>query len=604
MAEKEQLDIILKAKDQYSKEVTRMENKFKISAKSLAVMGTAVAGAIAGLGAIVQKTANAGDEFQKMALRTGFSVKALSELAHAAELSGTTINQMESSFRKLSKNMSDANDGSAEQVRAFEALGVSVLDANGQLKNSEDAFDEIVAKMADMENETQRTALAMTVFGKSGAQMLPLIKAGTKGIDEMRESAANLGITFTQETADQAAKFNDNMLELTRNVTGLSNSIGNTLIPVVNKLFAIFEDQETVIPKTTQQIQDRIKSLSESLDGIGDQFSGGMAAKLRKELNDLYTELATRQQGPILSGPGGKAVEVDKPKKSPVLKTEKELAAIAKTKVDFQAAEVQRLTEFGIWEASEADKQRVTWANTEAERTANAKTEEEKRAASRQEALERQGDLDAAVIISEYELEQSFNASMAQLDKERTANALKEGKKRVADQKAMNKLKLSATISTAGSISSALDSLNTLNEGRNKSIFQALKVARTAEAVVNTYAGANQALAAYPPPYNFIAAGAVIAAGLANIAVIQSTSFGSSGGGGSSAAVPPTIQPPDTIDTPTLPTTDQGQSQPAQEVTVIINNPLSSENWDAIAEDEIIPAITRAGTRNVTIGVS
>ena len=260
--QKEKLDIILKAKDQYSQELGRMENRFKVSAKSLAIAGTAAAAVVSSLTAVVMKTAKAGDEFQKMSLRTGFSVKSLSELAHAAELSGTTIQQMEVGFRKLSKNMMDARDGSIAQKRAFDALNITVTTSNGELRDSETVFNEIVATMAGMKNETERSALAMTIFGRSGATMLPLIKSGTAGIDKMRQRAQELGIAFDEDTADAAALFNDNLLEMERNATGAAYAIGNKLIPKVNAFFQFFEDLKKFDTfnediKKTYQLQPR-----------------------------------------------------------------------------------------------------------------------------------------------------------------------------------------------------------------------------------------------------------------------------------------------------------------------------------------------------------
>src|SRR6056297_299235 len=79
-----------------------------------------ILGATAALYGIAQKTANAGDEIQKMALRTGFSTEALSEFKHAAEISGTSIDSMEKGVKRMQRTLFDAERGLST---ATESLG-------------------------------------------------------------------------------------------------------------------------------------------------------------------------------------------------------------------------------------------------------------------------------------------------------------------------------------------------------------------------------------------------------------------------------------------------------------------------------------------------
>jgi hypothetical protein len=547
MAEK--LDIQLTAKDMYSGELARMENRFKISGKSLAAFGGVATAAAAAVGTMVMKTAEAGDMFQKMSLRTGFSVKSLSELKHAAELSGTSINDMEMGFRKLSKNMSDANDGSITQERAFKSLGIQVTDTNGNLRDSELVFNEIVVAMSKIKNETQRAALAQTIFGRSGANMLPLIKSGTTEIDNMRKRARELGITFDQETAGAAAKFNDNLLEMKRNATGAGYAIGNNLIPKVNAFFQFFKDLKKFDTfnediRATYQLQPR-------------GFQPGSA--------DSLSEMPSNTTA--APGSEGETNNFDH--------ANDDWANYYRSRLEGHTQHQATMAERAAEDQATRQEMRQSWFQSE------------------HAEIENHEQTKASIQIN-------WSKMVEHQENERRKRQLKA-------EKQHNAMRLRFSVQTSSNITSALDSLNTLNEGRHRETFELLKVAKMSEAAINTYAGATQALGAFPPPYSFIAAGAVVAAGLANIAVIQKQQFGGGssggGGGGSVGAIGsqgPILDPGS--DTPTAPPMD-GDGRDAQQVSIHIHNPLSTENWDEVAENEIIPAISRAGDRNVTIDV-
>jgi len=116
-----------------------------------------------------------GDALDKMSGRTGASVEFLSALSHAAKLGGTDIGAMEVSIKHLAKAAYEAQAGPTTAVAsAFTALGVSVTDAQGRLKKTEDLFMETAAALSQVDNDTQKAALALEVFGRSGTEMLPM----------------------------------------------------------------------------------------------------------------------------------------------------------------------------------------------------------------------------------------------------------------------------------------------------------------------------------------------------------------------------------------------------------------------------------------------
>lgn len=175
-----------------------------------------------------------GDMIHKMALRTGFAAETLSELAYAADISGADITMLEKGVKKMSKTIVDAGYGLETYLRVFRSLGLEIDDLMAM--DPEEQFLTIGSAIAEMENDTLRTAAAVDVFGRSGTMLLPFFKEGAEGIAKLREEAHTLGIIFDEEAAAKAAKLKDAQTALKGSIQGVSIAILNDLIPVLTKV--------------------------------------------------------------------------------------------------------------------------------------------------------------------------------------------------------------------------------------------------------------------------------------------------------------------------------------------------------------------------------
>lgn len=217
--------------DKSGKNVTSFSEKIGKIGKAATVVGGIVTAAFA---TIVTKTAQVGDQFDKMSLRTGVAVEDLSALAYAADISGTDILTLEKGLKGLTKVMDDASMGIGEGMEAFELLDIAVMDSEGNLRGTVDVLKEAATKIAAIEDPTKQAALAMDLFGaRAGPQLLPLLKEGEGGIDELMNKAKELGITMSTEAATKAAEFTDRMTDLKGSLAGAGRTIGDTLIPAV-----------------------------------------------------------------------------------------------------------------------------------------------------------------------------------------------------------------------------------------------------------------------------------------------------------------------------------------------------------------------------------
>lgn len=184
----------------------------------------------------VRQFMEAGDALDKMSARVGVSVEFLSALSHAAQLGGTDLATMEASIRRLQRSAYDATRGLSTATDAFAALGVEVRGADGQLKSTEQLFMESATALSQLENETQKAALATMLFGQAGTQLLPMLKGGRDGLMAMMEEAKELGIVMSTEDATAAAELTDAWTRLKTSLNMTVIRIGGALAPMLTEL--------------------------------------------------------------------------------------------------------------------------------------------------------------------------------------------------------------------------------------------------------------------------------------------------------------------------------------------------------------------------------
>jgi lambda family phage tail tape measure protein len=209
----------------------RLTGQFISLTNPVAAAATAIAVALAATVGSVKAAVDAGDQFNKLSQKTGIAVEALSGLAYAATLSDVSIESLATGIKKLSVNMNEAAvSTSGKAAEAFKALGVAVKDSSGNLRGSDDVLADIADRFAGMKDGAGKTALAVALFGKAGADLIPFLNQGGKGIAELTAEAEKLGLVLTGKTAKAAEEFNDNMKKLSLSTAALGRSITAELI--------------------------------------------------------------------------------------------------------------------------------------------------------------------------------------------------------------------------------------------------------------------------------------------------------------------------------------------------------------------------------------
>ncbi len=173
----------------------------------------------------------AGDQYDKMSQRVGVSTSALSEYAHAANMCGANISNVEGALRQMSAVSLNASNGIAEAKAAFNRLGIDI--ESFQRLSPEEQFDLIADHITKIEDPTRRAGEAMRIFGSDGQKLLPLFSSGKQGLAEMREEARRLGISIDDSAAKMGANFVDASTRLKESIRGVGLTIADAITPAI-----------------------------------------------------------------------------------------------------------------------------------------------------------------------------------------------------------------------------------------------------------------------------------------------------------------------------------------------------------------------------------
>lgn len=205
-----------------------------------------IVAAVAGIGALVSKSIDAADKMNKMSQKTGISTEELSKLKYAAELADVPIDALEGSLVKFSKAIYAASDGASEQGKIFKQLGIPIKEANGTFRDTDKVLLDLAERFAAAPDGPGKAALALKLFGKSGADMIPFLNSGKEGITKLTTEAKSLGLELSKKSAQGAEDFNDRMTTLKASLTGAALQIINPLMPSLAGLATEFNEE--IIP--------------------------------------------------------------------------------------------------------------------------------------------------------------------------------------------------------------------------------------------------------------------------------------------------------------------------------------------------------------------
>jgi len=219
-------------------------------AQKFAPISKAAAGVVAGMGAMGYKAVSAADDLNTLSKQTGLSTAEIQKMQYAADRIDVSFETIEGALRKLKPKMTENN-------KTFKELGVSVTDANGQMRSVTDVFYDSIKALSQIENETLRDQIAMELFGKSADELAGIIDDGGKALKEYGQEAEDLGLILDQETLDALNETNDMLDKIKAQFKGsalkLGAKIAQAAAPIVERLAKGMEKLVAWFDKLTPQ---------------------------------------------------------------------------------------------------------------------------------------------------------------------------------------------------------------------------------------------------------------------------------------------------------------------------------------------------------------
>ncbi len=493
----------------------KAESGFSGLKDKAALAGAAIAAAATAVVAMTKASIDAADAAIDNAQAAGTTTENYTRMAYAMRFGANGAADLDGSMKFLNKSMFDAANGSAQASMAFDRLGIAYTNTDGSLRDSTEVMLDVAGKFSTMKDGAEKSALAMDIFGRSGAEIIPFLNQGREGISALTDQADRLGVTLSGDVANAAGQFNDNIEILKGAAQGFGNQVMKGLLPALNNLgneMVATADNGDQMASAADGVVAILKgvvsvavTVSAALQGIGNAIGGIAAATVAAISGDF------KGAAQIMSELHTDTVNLTS-------NTMSKIAAIW----DANATAV---------ETAEARKREAVHATMMATGTGAAPsgagaaataaapvapmgpTDEEIFA-----LLEREGEAQAQVnAMREWFRQQDIQAEQA-----------------ASEQRIM--LAQAESQARKSAMDGMFSNLISLMSSRSKTMFNIGKAAAITQTVLSTYEGAQKAysaLAGIPivgPALGIAAAGAAIAAGAARVSAIRSQSFG---GGGS-----------------------------------------------------------------------
>ena len=234
---------------------------------------SAIAGLIKDAASALWDASKAGaayaDNIITLSATSGLSTDVLQEYQYMADLVDVSVDTITGSLTKLTSNMNKAKDGTGDAADAFAELGVSIKNENGQLRKNEDVFNDVIDALGKIDNETERDAKAMTIFGKSAKDLNPIIKAGKDTLEDLAKEAHDTGYVLSGDALTALGKQQDAMDRFAKRTEAASNAFATKLAPTVSKVYDTLND--TLDSPRTQRA---INVLAEGVGSFMDTLAG------------------------------------------------------------------------------------------------------------------------------------------------------------------------------------------------------------------------------------------------------------------------------------------------------------------------------------------
>lgn len=530
----------------------KLQSRLELASEAAAAFAAAAAATAAAVVLMVKSALDGADAMSKMAQGAGVATQTFSELAHAAKLSDISTEGLSTSMGRLNRNILDASAGTGDAVRAFEALGIEVKNADGSLKSADVVMAEVADQFAGMEDGAGKSGLALMLFGRAGAAMIPMLNSGSEGLRLLREEARQLGVTIDTETGKAAEEFNDTLTRMGQVQQGAANKIMADLLPAMQ---AVADEMLRAAKETNafSMAGEVAKTVFQTIAVLGSDLAF-VFKMVGGEIGVIMAQLAAVARGDFS---GARLIGEEWTRDAE--QARKDLDDLQKRIMEVHRVSAGGAMDEGVGlEGVFSAGKRAAPGIEDTSAAAKAAADALATAKAIQEGLDEeqkiQAEADALVVEhrnAELEAEASHYAERMRIwfefiDQKQAAEeqAMREEAALVdSNMTAIEKFQRMSYTKQAQTVFGALSNITAGVSQHNRKMFELNKAAGIGMALVNAYEGISLTLKSYPYPWNIAMAAAHGIAAFAQVNAIRSQSFGGGGGAapsiaGSTAAPP------------------------------------------------------------------
>lgn len=268
-------------------------SKFGGAAKKIGKGLAAGVGAAAALGgaafAMANKVTQGHDKIHKSASKMGVTTDLYQELDYWATQNGMSSDTMERAVGRLTQRMGRAGEGNEKYAEAFERVGVSIRDSNGEMRDTSEVLPEVIEKLGGIEDPATRSAVAGELLGtKMARDLMPALEDGALSLEDATEKAREMGIVIGEDAIDSSVKFQDSLDSLKRKA-------GSMLQKGMQPVIAFFADkampfiENTLLPNLERFAEWIGPKLTEAAKKLSTFFTDKVMPVLRT-LRDWFVE--------------------------------------------------------------------------------------------------------------------------------------------------------------------------------------------------------------------------------------------------------------------------------------------------------------------------
>ena len=278
---------------EFSKQVTKSGKQLqKLGAGMSKNITAPIVAATAAITALSVKTGQYADKLLDLEQITGISTDGLQRFEHLARVAGVNFETLTGAATKFTARIPQIEKGTNDTAKSFANLGINLRDSDGELRSMDELFPEIIKKLQNISNVTERNAIAQQLFGKSLNDLAPVLGMTSEQLDRTLQEAEDLGLLMSKDSLNAANDFRIEIEKLQKQFSMMGAEIGLAFLPIL---------KDTIVPLIKNQVVPLFKQFAERIQNIANWFNS-----LSPRMRDIILGITgfAAALGPALVGLG------------------------------------------------------------------------------------------------------------------------------------------------------------------------------------------------------------------------------------------------------------------------------------------------------------